>query len=139
MEIDIDKYLSEDEKREIAVAEWREACRSAVERQSVDALISNLGYRVAHDLVAEALGATANEQIKDKALEVINGLTSYTVFHEPSIYNLKASPAWETLQNAVRDNSDLLSARIKHMIENMDEYHALEVLKSWQISIGHPA
>ena len=66
--MEIEKYLTEDQMREIAIEEWRSMCRAACNGH-VERIISNIAHDVATAMVVEALGEGANELIRDKAAE----------------------------------------------------------------------
>ncbi len=130
----IERHLSGEQMTEIAAEEWRLMCRNYFENNKSTA-ISNICYPMVREMISEILGADADAQIAAKAVEVINGLSSYTVFHQPDIYDRNPSPAWEVLQSVVRENRDAIEARIKHHIHNLSKADALEIITSGKITI----
>jgi hypothetical protein len=71
--MDIEQYLSEGQKREIAIEEWRRMCRGAC-NGNAERIIGNIGHEVATQMVVEALGEDAFDLIREKA--VIHDLPS---------------------------------------------------------------
>ena len=130
----IEKHLTREQMTEIAEEEFRKMCREYFERnQSV--AIGNVIYPVVRKLVSEVLGEDADDLIREKAIEVIEGLSSYTVFHAPNIYDKQASPAWLLLQKVVTENKDALESAVQHHIHNLSKFDALEIIKSSKLTI----
>ena len=130
----IERHLSEEQMQEIAADEFRTMCREYFNRCRTDA-ISNVAYTIVREAVAEVLGESADDLIRDKAIEVINGLSPYTVFHEPSAYSREATPAWKLLQKVVRDNEAAVQKVVAHHIHNLSKHDALEIIKGSKLTI----
>lgn len=130
----ISRHLSDEQMTEIAAEEWRRMCRDYFTRNHATA-IGNITYPMVRELVSEVLGGDADQVIRDKALEVINGLSSYTVFHEPNVYDTKPSPAWALLMKAVEDNREVVEERVRHHLHNLSKNDALEIIKSAKLTI----
>jgi heterodisulfide reductase subunit B len=133
-EINIDDYLSEEERRAIAVDVWRGMCAAACDGNA-ERIISNIGYDVAARMVSEALGEDANELIKAQAIEVIGTLSEFTVFRRPDVWDREASPAYKTLMDAVKANSDLVEKKVRECIAQISKREALEVIKASTLTI----
>ena len=130
----IERHLSAEQMQEIAADEFRAMCREYFNSGKLDA-ISNVAYTIVREAVAEVLGESADDLIRDKAIEVINGLSSYTVFHEPCVYSRKATPAWELLQKVVRDNEAAVQKVVAHHIHNLSKSDTLEIIKGSRLTI----
>lgn len=135
MQIEIDKYISEEEKRWIAIEEWRkmvrEACKGNAER-----IMGNIAHDVVGKMVDEALGENANRIIADKAIAVIDELSVYSVFRRADAWDRAESPAYKALMDAVVANADIVNDRVRAAIRNISKKEALEVLKSGVIQIN---
>jgi len=130
----IERYLSAEQMQEIAEDEFREHCRRYFS-DNPSAAIGNVAYSIVRDMVAEVLGGDADQLIRDKAIDVINNLSQFTVFHQPHPWDKKPSPAWSLLQDCVRENKDELQKRIAHHVRNLSKAEALEVIKSAKMTI----
>lgn len=131
----IEKYLTEDQMRDIAIEEWRKMCREAC-KGNAERIISNIAYDTVTKMVAEALGDDANELIKAKAVEAINGLSGFSVFRAPDVWDRSPTPAFTVLMDAVRANSDLVNKRVRETIHQLTKRDAIEILKAGKIQIN---
>lgn len=130
----ITKHLSDEQMREIAEDEFREMCRGYF-NDNKSAAISNVAHRIVKDMVAEVLGEDADQVIRDKALEVINDLSQFTVFRGPDLWDRSPTPAWRVLMQAVEDNQDIVEAAVKKHLHNLSKRDALEVIKASKLTI----
>ncbi len=131
----ISEYLTDDQKREIAIETWRQMCREAC-NGNAERIIENIGYAVATKMVAEALGDDANELIRDKAVEVIGKLSEFSVFRRPDAWDRGPTPAFTVLMDAVKANRDLVEKRVRECIHQLSKRDAVEILKSGTIQIN---
>ncbi len=131
----ISKHLNEEEMREIAIEEWRQICRDAC-KGNAERIIENIGHAVATSMVSEALGETANEKIRDKAIEVIGKLSEFTVFRRPDAWDRGPAPAYTVLMDAVKANTDLVDKKVREAISQLSKREALEIIKSGKITIN---
>lgn len=135
MDAVIEKYLTEDQMREIAVEEWRKMCREAC-NGNAERIISNIAYDTVSKMVSDALGDDANEQIRDKAVEVIGKLSTFTVFSKPDVWDRDPTPAYKVLTDAVKDNADLVNKKVREAIHQLTKRDAIEILKAGKIQIN---
>ena len=133
--MDFEKYLSDTELKDIASEEWRSMCRSYFSEEKATK-ISNVAYHHVQDAIDEALDGRADELIAEKAIDVINGMSSYTVFHKPDVYDNKPSESWKLLQKIIKDNEGILQEVIRHHIHNLSKHDALEIIKSATLTIN---
>ncbi|WP_321336497.1 hypothetical protein [Breoghania sp.] len=125
----LEKHLTDAELKEIAIDEWRKMCRDAFDGRAEN-VIANIGHKVARAIVDECLGADAAEKIAEKAVSVIDDLTTFTIFRPADVWDKKPSPAWLILQDAVRDNKAGISERIRYHVDNMTADDALQIIHS---------
>ncbi len=135
MDAVIEKYLTEDQMREIAVEEWRKMCREAC-NGNAERIIENIAYGAVTKLVAEALGDNANDLIRDKAVEIIGKLSEFTVFRRPDAWDRGPTPAFTVLMDAVKDNTDLVNKKVREAIHQLTKRDAIEILKAGKIQIN---
>lgn len=131
----IEKYLTEDQMRDIAIEEWRSVCRAAC-NGNAERIIENISYGVATKMVADALGENSNDLIRNRAVEIINGLSEFTVFRRPDAWDRGPTPAFTVLMDAVRANSDLVNKRVRETIHQLTKRDAIEILKAGKIQIN---
>lgn len=136
--IRIEDYFTEDQMREIAIEEWRSICREACNGHQ-ERIISNVAHDVVVTMVADALGDTALEQIKAKAVSVIENLTEFTVFKRPDAWDRGPSPAYTVLMEAVKSNSALVDKKVGQCIGQLSKRDALEIIKAGVVQINPKA
>lgn len=135
MEIDISQHLSEEQMKEIAIDEWRRVCREAC-NGNAERIIGNIAHEVVTAMVSEALGEDANEQIKAKAIALIDDLSAYSVFKRADAWDRGESPAYAVVQEAVKANRDLVEAKVRSCISNLSKREALDIIKSGVVQIN---
>ncbi|WP_425070678.1 hypothetical protein [Sagittula sp. S175] len=131
----VDRYLSDDEKREIAREAWRDMCREHFTSVSATSAIADVAYSIVKEIVAETIGGDCDKLITEKAVAVINDLSSFTVFRQPDRWDAKPSPAWSLLMDTVMANRDAVAERVRHHIHNLSKREALEVIKGAKLTI----
>jgi hypothetical protein len=130
-----ERHLSDVEMKEIAAEEFRQMCQDYFSRIGHTVAIANVAYPIVRKAIDEALGGAVDKLIAEKAIGVINSLSSYTVFHAPMIYDREPSESWKVLQRIVQENEDLLRERIQHHIHNLSKSDALEIIKGAKLTI----
>jgi len=121
--INIDDFLSEDEKKEIAVRVFTGKLES-ISQAEIERIVSNNAYAIAQELVDKNFGDEYKESIKTKLPKIIDGLSSYTVFDRGDSYGAfrkEATIAWKTVEDTVKANHGSIEARVINILENIDE------------------
>ena len=119
--IDFGSYLSESERHEIAVDEFRNAIRASLKTPNdVDRFVGNVAYGAIEGVVNEALsdlGETARVVIADKAATIIRNMTPYSVFSNGGSH-LRPQPsvAQQILNDAVREGKPMIQKRVHRII-----------------------
>lgn len=113
--VNIDDYLSDSDKKQIATEAFREACQARAHKD-FERILSNSAYALVGAEVDKALDGSMVDTIKSKAIEVINSLSSHTVFSPPNAWDREASQGWKHLQLAVNNSSDQIKARVAEVI-----------------------
>lgn len=117
--INIDDYLSDEEKRQIARDEFRAACarRSA---DDFERILSNAAYDLVRKEVDEAFDGCMVDTVRANALKVIRELSSFTVFNRPNAWDNEACKGWTYLQEAIEAAKPAISERVLAIIAEMD-------------------
>jgi len=119
MEIDISQYLSEEEKKSIAVEEYRNAIRQLVQVDK-ERILSNCAYTVVQKLVDDAFNEDLNTILVDKVKDIINNLSSYSVFKRKDAWDKDESKGHKYLESAVEDNKQLIESKVQEIIAELD-------------------
>ncbi|MFY2819694.1 hypothetical protein ACOTI2_08220 [Achromobacter xylosoxidans] len=117
--INIDDYLSDEDKRQIARDEFRAACarRSA---DDFERILSNAAYELVQKEVDAAFGGDMASVVRTKAIEVINKLSDFTVFRRPDVWDREPSKGWTCLQETIEEAKPAMAERVLAIIAEMD-------------------
>ena len=116
--INLEDYLSEDDKVAIAKDAFREHCTKMVQKD-FERIITNSAYHVIWEAVAEQFDGDLEETLKSKVYDIINDMSGFNVFRTPNAWDRTANTPFETLCNSVKDNKDLLDVKVKQSIGNL--------------------
>lgn len=126
LEIDVLDYLAEDEIKTV--------CKDAVAYQiaqildseeSITRMISNCAYMLVWQMVDDALAGGLNDLIRTKVIDVINGLSSYSVFRNKDLLCNQDSVGQKILDEEVSAARPLIKARVESIIANYP-FHELD-------------
>jgi len=113
--IEIDNYLTENEIKKICIDEIKNIVRTGGER-----LVNNLAYTSAAAILDGALDNDHFDQIRKRAVSIIDDLTDFTVFRKKDAWGSEDSIAYKVLQGAMDENSDLIREKVRSLIETHD-------------------
>jgi len=119
MEIDINQYLSEEDKKNIAEEEYRSAIRQLVQVDK-ERILSNCAYTVVQKLVDEAFNEDLNTILVNKVKDIIDDLSPYSVFKRKDAWDRDESKGQKYLDNAVEANKVLIEQKVQDIIVEMD-------------------
>lgn len=125
--IDIDDYLSEAEKAEIAREAFRQACTSK-SAQDFERILENSAYELVQREVDAAFDGKMAQTVKSKAIEVIKSLGVFTVFKPRNAWDRDESKGWTHLQAALDEHKGLISDRVADIIREMPEERIRDLL-----------
>lgn len=117
--INIDDYLSDEDKRQIARDEFRAACarRSAADFERI---LSNAAYALVRQEVDAAFDGSMVETVRANAVKLISNLSSYSVFTPPTHWEREASKGWTYLQEAIEAAKPAMAERVLSIIAELD-------------------
>lgn len=119
MEINIDDYISEEERKRIAEEEYRSVIRNYVNVDK-ERILTNCAYRVVQKLVDEAFNEDLNQILVGKVEKIINDLSAYSVFKRKDAWDKDESKGYKYLEQAVDKHKDLVEDRVVEIINNLD-------------------
>ena len=79
MEIDIMKYITDEQIGEIVADEVRNKVRDTFS-ESLSTMISNAAYKIVWEMVNEQFNDKLENMLKDKVVEIINNISFFNVF-----------------------------------------------------------
>lgn len=120
MDIDFKSYLSEEEIKNIYIEELRYKIHEELKYSNVSTVLSNLSYEIVFKKVCDILKTNEDsviETIAEKVVDIINDLSSYSVFRRKDEYgNNQDSLAQKYLIEAVENNKVLIEDRVKELM-----------------------
>ena len=115
-EVIIHDYLSREEIQDIVKDELRILVKDSFRKEKLDTLIANSSYEIVWKAVDEEMDGNLIETIKTKTLDIINNLSSYSVFHKKDAWEHEDSKAYIYMQQAIEENKDLIFSMTKERI-----------------------
>lgn len=129
--VDIDDYLDESQKRVIVAEAFRRASAQHAQKD-FERIISNSAYYLVGEIVDEHFDGRMVEFLKAKTIDVINKLSSSTVFSPPNAWDREASKGWQQMQQAIEDLKPMIHQRVSDIIDDYD-HSALRDLIETQV------
>lgn len=124
MEINVKDYLSESEIGEIIKDELRFKVRQQFDINNIERIFTNSAYSIVWEEVNKSIDYDMTEFIKNKVIEVINGLSKYSVFRDKGDYIYgrdKNSIAQEYLNQYVEENKNIIRDKVVEIMQGLDE------------------
>lgn len=109
--INLDDYLSEEEKKQICVDVFRDMAIAQINK-APERIFSNAAYHVVFQMVDDAIDGDTSQIIRDKAVEIIGKLSEHTVFRKADAWHNEQSRAYTYLNQAVHDNKSILESAV---------------------------
>lgn len=126
MKLDIDQYISEEEKSKIAVEVFKNQVRHYFKEEAdVKRILSNISYDIVYKMVDESLDSDMTDFMAKKVKETIEELSPFTLFKKPDAWDKESNAAYNHLQECVAENFPL----IKKIVDENVEKTTLEELK----------
>ena len=121
MEISIDRYLDEDEMRDICRKAVKERVNQLLNTEDdVQRFLTNSSYYLVWSAIEERCPDNMLEMITGKIPEIVNALSSYEVFRCPDAWHREESSGWRFLQKALKEAEPLIKDRVVDLIRNID-------------------
>lgn len=128
LEIDIDDFLSEEEKKQYAIEAFKESVKMGMFKgasgvvldSEIQRVIGNISYNIVMEAVQEYI-PNCKDLIEKKTLDVIQKDSfRHEVFKEKDAWGGTESLAVTYMREVVRDNKEFFRNKIKAEIENYD-------------------
>ena len=129
IEINMHDYLSDDDIKDVLrKAIYDEIKESISYDKSLTTFIANLSYKyvfkMVDEIVKENIGTGIEDSIKQKVPEIINDLSSYSIFRAKDNWQ-EESIGQKLLNEAVIKNKDLLEDKVKELlVKEYNKYNA---------------
>jgi hypothetical protein len=119
LEINIDEYITEAEKKELAQEAFKEACMLKFkDEDSVKRIISNSAYDIVYRMVDESFNIELEYFLQDRVVELVKNLSEYSLFQKPNAWSRESNSAYQILERTLIDNKELIeSTVVEHLPE----------------------
>jgi len=120
MNVNINVYdvASEEEVKQAALDVIRhEVFKTFNKENDLDRLISNLSYEFVFNMVNEQFNGNLENLLKEKITEILNDLSSYTVFRRKDAWDRDESIATKILNEECANARPLIKQRVEQIIE----------------------
>ena len=129
IELDIDKYLSEEEKKQLAIDVFKERISKELFKSregtiqsdsEIQRVIGNISHAIVMKEVQKYI-PDFESQIKNKVKKALSeGNIKYEIFKVKNAWDSQESLAITYLNEAVKENRDILKQRVLNAIMNYD-------------------
>lgn len=114
LEINIDDYITEEEKKQIAKETFQQACfMHFKDEDSVKRIISNSAYEIVYKMVDEQFHFGLDLTLEAKVVEIINSMNWFHLFKKPDTWSRESNSAYQILEKALLDNKELIERNVK--------------------------
>ena len=117
-ELDIDQYLTEEDKRQICREKFADVARMKC-KDDFERIITNSAYSIVRDEVDKVFDGKMQEFLIQRVEKVVKELSAFTVFNKPDAWDKTSSKGYDLLQQAVQDVQPLIVGRVVALIEGM--------------------
>ncbi|MBL5974833.1 MAG: hypothetical protein D3X82_13995 [Candidatus Leucobacter sulfamidivorax] len=137
IEIDLDEFLDDDDRREIVRDEFRKAVKARLDAREgfahsgnhVETFLSNISYKAYWEMIDDIVGdnaETVEQIIKEKVLGHIRRDSNYGIFRDSS-WGRSPSKAQQMVDALVHSKRDVIEARVERLLGvfGMDEIRAV--------------
>lgn len=124
--INIDDYLSNEEKKELCIEYVREVLRGDAHQR--ERVLSNMAYEAAFSILDSALTEEMMKIVKEKAFAQIEKVTDFHIFRKKDAWGQEDSVAYLEVKKAVEEHKHLINPLVKKAILEKD--YATELPKS---------
>ena len=123
LKINIEDYIIPEEIKAVAMDAVRESIRRIFcgDEANLNRLISNLSYEFIFKAVSDAIGEDAQTKITNKVKELLENESriNYELWRKKDTFEKYESPAIPMLHKAIKDNEDLIRAKV---VQSIDEF-----------------
>jgi hypothetical protein len=126
MTINIDDYLSEEEKHRIAKEVFTEQCRKR-SADDFERIITNSAYHVVWDSMDEFCDKSVMAKLRNKVRSIIDDLTAFNIFRQPDAWHGRENTPYAVLLESVRENTPLLNEKVKAAMSKLSTKDAKQI------------
>ena len=100
IEINIDEYVSEEEKKSLCIEYIREVLRGDGNKNHKERVLSNMAYNASYKLIDEALTKEDLKTIRATTKKLIQDKNGFGIFRKKDAWGEEDSAAWLEVKKA---------------------------------------
>lgn len=128
VKVNVEDYLSEDEIKDLCKDAILSNITYKFEHSKIDDILSNVGYKIVWEMVDKQV-PNYTEMITNKVVDIINNLTSYSVFRDVNCYDKSKSEGQKILDQTVKNHMDIIDTKVKNILTNEDiRYKIMDIV-----------
>lgn len=114
----IEDYLTDDEKKEIAKQVWMEKLSAKFEKDQ-ERIISNAAYQIVSTMCDEVV-PNFNSLLVEKVKGVITGLSAHTVFNKLDAWHRDGNSSYHLLKDIVASKKERINNKVDNIIDSLN-------------------
>lgn len=118
IEINIDDYLSEEEKKDLCIEYVKEVLRG--DKHHKERVLSNMAYNASYKILDESLTEENIKTIKTKVKKIILNDHAYGIFRKKDAWGQEDSEAYKEVKRSIEKHKHLIDDKVKQAIVNRD-------------------
>lgn len=120
IEINIDDYVSEEEKKQLCIDYIKETLRGDGNSHHKERVLSNMAYEASYKLLDDSLTKEDMKTIRTKTKRLIQDKNAYGIFRQKDAWGSEDSAAWLEVKKAVETHKHLIAGLVKQTILERD-------------------
>ena len=120
IEINIDDYVSEGEKKELCIEYIRETLRGDGNSNHKERVLSNMAYEASYKILDDTLTKEDMKTIRTKTKKILLSDSSYGIFRKRDAWGSEDSVAWLEVKKAIETHKHLIEPLVKEVILSRD-------------------
>lgn len=130
MHIEIDDYISEEQKKQIAEKTFGAMCTAAFrEQKQQERIFSNAAYAVVAEMIDKEMNGDLQTIIAKRVRKILNDNDSikHSIFRKKDVWEKENSIAQDMLNKAIKENEKIIEEKVKESMGNIDQEYVLQV------------
>lgn len=131
MNIDIEKYISEEEIKQIISEEIREYVRNHFrDKNDMERIFSNSAYHVLWKEVDSLYDGNMSQIIKDKIISIISSDTPYLgIFRKKDVWDRDESESYKIMVQTIKQNTDIIKNNVIDAMKHIPKKEMQSAIK----------
>lgn len=118
MEINFEDYLSDEEKKEIIINEYRTLVQRKMKTENdLKRILSNVSFEVFYKIVDDCFDGISKATIKEQIDRIISDPKSYNIFKRPDAWDRETNSAYRHMQEVINNHKPKITKKISDLMD----------------------